>query len=527
MAHDVFVSYSTKDKVVADTIVSNLENNNIRCWYTPRDIKPGMDWGKAITDAIKSSKVLLIVFSGHANKSQRVLDELNFAISKEVTILPFRIENLEPRDAMMLHLSSRHWLDAYDPSWDKYLNKLIKTVASNLDISIADEKIEIPKIKKGKRTTLWIGAGLAAVLAVIYLFSSANNLPPESTPTPMSDIKSVPALSPAIKETKICYVLDIYAFEGNDNDSILNYNAPGWAGMQRAANDFSVEIKYLESQQESDYEKNFNTFINEDCDLIVTSWPAEAATTAAAAANPNQKFAITGAVVLSSQPNVRGGPVQIDQATFLSGYLAAGMSQTGKVATYAGMLVPGTQIWMDGFAMGVKHYNEVNGSNVELLGWDMETEQGLSDVGYDDLDVGRATAKALMNDGADIIMPVAGNTGLGSLDYIAELGRGLIIGADVDWSDQLPDKADYVLSSALKNFDVFVYDSIKHVVDGDFKGGENYSLTLENGGTSMVYGSVWKNKPPWEDDTFAKLRIEIEELIPKIISGEIKTNPVR
>ena len=418
MAHDVFVSYSTKDKVVADTIVSNLENNNIRCWYTPRDIKPGMDWGKAITDAIKSSKVLLIVFSGHANKSQRVLDELNFAISKEVTILPFRIENLEPRDAMMLHLSSRHWLDAYDPSWDKYLNKLIKTVASNLDISIADEKIEIPKSKKSKSKTLWIGAALVAVLAVIFLFSSANNLPvpaifAKSSPTPMSDIKSIPALSPTMKEAKICYILDIYA-----NDSILNFNAPGWAGMQRAANDFGVEIKYLESQQESDYEKNLNNFINEDCDLIITSMPTAATTASAAAANPNQNFAITD-VVLLSQSNMRGCTVQIDQATFLSGYLAAGMSQTGKVATYAGMLVPGTQIWMDGFEMGVKHYNEVNGNNVELLGWDMETEQGLSVETFVDLDVGRATAKAQMNDGADIIMPVAGVTGEGSLDYIA------------------------------------------------------------------------------------------------------------
>jgi hypothetical protein len=113
MAHDVFVSYSSKDKIVADTIIATLENNNIRCWYAPRDIKLSEDWGKAIASAIEGCKVFLVIFSNHANRSQRVLDEVNLAISQQAVILPFRIENLEPQGAMKLHLSSRHWLDAY------------------------------------------------------------------------------------------------------------------------------------------------------------------------------------------------------------------------------------------------------------------------------------------------------------------------------------------------------------------------------------------------------------------------------
>ena len=113
MAHDVFVSYSSKDKAIADAIVSALENNQIRCWYAPRDIQPSEDWGQAITNAIEASKVFLIIFSASANRSQRVLDELNLAITQQAIILPFRIENLEPFGAMKLHLSSRHWLDAF------------------------------------------------------------------------------------------------------------------------------------------------------------------------------------------------------------------------------------------------------------------------------------------------------------------------------------------------------------------------------------------------------------------------------
>ena len=88
MAHDVFISYSSKDKPIADTIVAALENNQIRCWYAPRDIKPAEDWGNAITDAITNARVFLMIFSGNANQSQRVLDELNFAISQQAVILP-------------------------------------------------------------------------------------------------------------------------------------------------------------------------------------------------------------------------------------------------------------------------------------------------------------------------------------------------------------------------------------------------------------------------------------------------------
>jgi len=140
MAHDVFVSYSSKDKTVADAVVASLEQNDIRCWYAPRDIKPSDDWAESITKAIESSKVFLIVFSGNANQSHRVLDEVNFAISEEITILPFRIENLDPVGAMKLHLSTRHWLDAYDPSWEAHLKKLVFDVSVIIEAKIEERK---------------------------------------------------------------------------------------------------------------------------------------------------------------------------------------------------------------------------------------------------------------------------------------------------------------------------------------------------------------------------------------------------
>jgi Tol biopolymer transport system component len=209
MDQDVFVSYSSKDKAVADAVVTSLEMNGIRCWYAPRDIEPSDDWGRAISSAIENSRVFLLIFSDNSNRSQRVLDELNVAISQELTILPFRIENLEPDGAMRLHLSSRHWLDAYDPSWDKYIKELVITVSSSLASSISSEEIEVPEQLRRKQTThnlkraTRIISGLIAAgflfIAIWYGVSRAGlfnqeEQKPEFTPTtePAATIESSP-----------------------------------------------------------------------------------------------------------------------------------------------------------------------------------------------------------------------------------------------------------------------------------------------------------------------------------------------
>lgn len=314
---------------------------------------------------------------------------------------------------------------------------------------------------------------------------------------------------------KICQVTDT---GGIDDKS---FNALAWAGMERAAEDFGVEIKYLESQQQSDYEVNLNAFVEEGCDLIISvGYLLADATAAAAEANPDQNFAIIDNGNMD-YANIRGNSTKIEEGTFLAGYLAAGMTKTGKVATYVGILFPSTQAFMDGYAMGVAYYNEVHGTDVEVLGWDMEAQTGLEAGNFESLDDGRAFAEALMDDGADIIMPVAGPVGLGSLAVMAERDSGLLIGVDSDWAVSNPEQADYILASALKKIDVFVYDSVEKVLDGTFTGGEDYVLTLENGGTGLGYGSAWADQIP-ED-----LKTEIADLEPMIIAGDIAVMPTR
>ncbi len=174
--YDVFVSYSSKDKIIADAAVSALEQQNFRCWYAPRDIKPSADWGDSITEAINACKIVLLIFSGNSNQSQRVRDEIYYAISEEKVILPFRIEKLDPTGAMRLHLSSRHWLDAYQPSWRAHLERLVGSVAdsmgrSPLQTAVKEEAptpVFRPAKKAGKKAPwLWLGLSVTVVAAFI------------------------------------------------------------------------------------------------------------------------------------------------------------------------------------------------------------------------------------------------------------------------------------------------------------------------------------------------------------------------
>ncbi|MFC2064639.1 TIR domain-containing protein [Chloroflexota bacterium] len=246
MIFDVFVSYSSIDKTIADTIVSAMEANHIRCWYAPRDIKPGEDWGKAISSAIEQCKVFLIIFSENSNRSQRVLDEVNLAISHEIPILPFRIENIQPDGAMRLHLSSRHWLDAYSPSWESHIKKLISTVSSNLETTITEEDVEFQESSgHQQKTTRSKGLrNIAAIAMVIfagwYGLTRMNILDGETPPATLSNTEWVdPTLSEKTGEmsetatleqvtqeiiVEPCRIAFYSALSGNDNLWLMEPN---------------------------------------------------------------------------------------------------------------------------------------------------------------------------------------------------------------------------------------------------------------------------------------------------------------
>lgn len=128
MAHDIFLSYSHKDKAAADAVCHALEAARIRVWMAPRDVIPGAEWGESIIRAIGAARAVVLVFSGHSNGSRQVRLEIERAINRELPIIPFRIENVAPSAALELFISSSHWLDAYAPPFDPHLESLTQAV---------------------------------------------------------------------------------------------------------------------------------------------------------------------------------------------------------------------------------------------------------------------------------------------------------------------------------------------------------------------------------------------------------------
>jgi len=172
MAHDVFISYSSKDKPPADATCAKLEARGIRCWIAPRDIMPGADWGSSIIDAINGARVVVLVFSAHANASQQIKREVERAVHKGIPIIPLRIENVPPESSLEYFISTPHWLDAFTPPLEQHLVYLADVIRHILDGQPVPGK-PLPPPAPWRRGPGGIAAGVAllAVLIAIAWFS--------------------------------------------------------------------------------------------------------------------------------------------------------------------------------------------------------------------------------------------------------------------------------------------------------------------------------------------------------------------
>jgi len=342
--------------------------------------------------------------------------------------------------------------------------------------------------------------GFLSLLVVLSLLLTA--CAPAATPTPSP--------TPA-KVFKVGQVTDV----GGIDDRSFNQTA--WKGVQDAIDQLGVEGKYLESQAMTDYEPFISEFVREESDLIVTvGFMLGDATAAAAEANPDQKFAIVDYAYDPAYDNVLGLTYATDEAAFLAGYVAAAVSETGKVGTFGGIPIPPVTIFMVAFQSGVEYYNAQHGTNVEVLGWSNETGEGSFTGNFESTDDGRRYAESLMAEGADIILPVAGQVGLGSAAVCKETGNCLLIGVDTDWYVSAPEYKETYLTSVLKNMDVSVFDAIKMVVDGTFKGG-TYVGTLANNGVGIAPFHDLADRVP------AEVVTELETIKQGIIDGTIDT----
>jgi basic membrane protein A and related proteins len=306
-----------------------------------------------------------------------------------------------------------------------------------------------------------------------------------------------------------------------------SFNQTAYQGLVDAGEELDFEPSYLESQSEADFAPNIDALMAEGCTLIVTvGFLLGDATAEAAEANPDQLLAIVDNDLFDTETeedrnydNVAELVFSTDQAAFLAGYVAAGMSQTGTVGTYGGINLPTVNIFMKGFQLGIEKYNEDFGTQVKLVGWDNAADDGLFTGDFEDEAKGRATTQTLLDQGADIIMPVAGPVGLGSIEAIEAAGSDAkLIWVDVDGCVSVEESCDMFLTSVLKNMDVAVKDVTVDAANDEFEGGTREG-TLENDGVGIAPFHEFDSQVPQE------LKDKVEELRQQIIDGEIETFP--
>jgi hypothetical protein len=144
--NDVFISYADAQKTMADAVCATLEQNRIRCWIAPRDVLPGEPFAKAIIRAINESRLFVLIFGAETNESNYVKTEVERAVSKGLSIIVFRVENVVPTEEMEFYLSRRHWLDAMTPPVEAHFQKLIEAVRALL--AMPSSEVEPDKSKQ-------------------------------------------------------------------------------------------------------------------------------------------------------------------------------------------------------------------------------------------------------------------------------------------------------------------------------------------------------------------------------------------
>lgn len=369
---------------------------------------------------------------------------------------------------------------------------------------------------------------LAAVLGASALaLTACAEAPPETTTEP--SVSDTVAEEPTTEETttaeetttetaaatdfKACMVSDSGGFDDK------SFNETAYNGLLQARDDLGIETAEIESNAESDFAPNVQAMIDANCNIVVTvGFLLATATEAAAKQNPEVDFAIVDNSSFEGVDNAKGLIFNTAESSFLAGYLAAAMSETGTVGTFGGAKIPTVTIFMDGFAQGVAHHNEVKGTDVNVIGWNAETQDGQFVPGDDPFQNqagGRDTANTLIAQGADIILPVAGPAGLGGLQAAqASGGKVNAIWVDTDGCISAAEYCSSIITSVYKGMDVAVFEAIQASMAGELTS-DPFVGTLENEGTGLSPFNEF------EDKVSDELKAELDQLTADIISGDI------
>ena len=305
---------------------------------------------------------------------------------------------------------------------------------------------------------------------------------------------------------KACMVSDSGGFDDK------SFNQTSLKGLTDAQADLGVQVAKVESASDADYVDNINSMVSEGCNEITTvGFLLGDATEKAAKKNPDIDFSIVDYGYAKPTDNLKGLNFDTAQPSYLAGYVAAGSSKTGKVGTFGGLNIPTVTIFMNGFLQGVQKYNDDNGTNVQVIGWDGKNGSFTND--FEDQAKGQQVGEQMIQQGADVIFPVAGPAGLGGLNAAKQAGVHAIW-VDTDGCVSASEYCDILLTSVMKGMDVAVEQAIKDSVDGKFDS-TPFNGTLENGGVGLADLSA---------DVPSDVASKVEDLKQQIIDGTITVN---
>jgi len=321
----------------------------------------------------------------------------------------------------------------------------------------------------------------------------------------------LPACAPAEADcsSEDVFCVGLVTDVGKINDKSFNQSA--WEGVQRAEKELGAKVQYIETADSKDYDKNIATFGDANYDVIVTvGFGMGEATVKAAATYPNVKFIGVDQFQAEDTAGVVGLNFPEDNAGFLVGALAAMMSESNKIGAVCGTdVVPPVWRFGEGYKAGAAYADGMSGNTTEVF------VVYHSDVGFDktftDPEWGAATAKSMMDQGADAIFGCGGITGNGAITAAAQAGA-YAIGVDTDQYLTLPEAAPRMLSSAMKLITPGVFDLIKAAQDGNFPVGN-------------FFGAA--GYAPFHDldgDVPADVKAEMEKINAGLLDGSITTN---
>jgi len=340
--------------------------------------------------------------------------------------------------------------------------------------------------------------------ATMLLAACAPAAPVQPTTAPAATAAALPNGS----SIKVGLVTDT----GGVNDQAFNQLA--WQGVQKAATDMGFQAKFLESGQPSDYEMNIDALAAEGYNVIITVGPLMGDATALKAKQyPDIKFAIVdNAYVISGLANVTSLMFAEDQVGFLAGVLAGGMSRSGFVCSISSLQTPGSSRYMISFFQGATWQA---GPEMKFMNNYINIQTSDNNVpSFDDSTQGKETALRLIGEGCDVVFGIGGDAVDGAL-LAAKESNLPAVGADIDQYNTYPEAQSALISSAMKNVDVAVYNYLKSVADGSVQAGISTG-TLQNGGVGLAPFHDWDSRIP------ADLKAQIQQASDGIKDGSIK-----